>query len=667
MPPKGSKAANKKNSFVGENAKNKNKILNIHDKILQQHETLLQQQEILSQQNQLLSEQLKEMKALDAKIIRQQNKIKLSCKKLNSVKNDVPVIALSSAVKNRRLKNPTSQNINLKSKGRRSAETLAICEAIHGGSSQNIEPAIDGMIQTLTSKCKSDWLAVKLLSSKNAVHESIKKRCINKSRKEFYDSKENLLRSLNVYYSQDVMGKRKYISTRHANKAPGVVNFVSYATLANHVRNIDIGEVRNIDPVFTEGLHEDEIGAGMYRNLIQYAPKLAEFYLNVNEKRTDKLKEFTNYTKKSNSSFLFLMAVGGDEAPLSGTTFLFSFLNVGKRIASSFENYIIFGGNVKENGQVVRRYVLELLSQLKYLESEVFTVEMSGKNIMVEFKVESLPNDLKMLAFLAGELTNAAFYFTTFANVNQNDANDINKQFNIDGSSEWEPFNYMKRIKDAAKVQNKKAEIAKKKIKTGRTLLTTYISKELNSRQEEAPLIGKYVNLATCEPLHMKNNTVKELFMKVLNLVLLQSNVPGAQSFSEIDPGNLFVEFINFVRKDMNCNYLAKKLITWFNENKINRKVKDFSFRFRGKESNHYLQIFPKMISLFYDKIVEKSCRIRLLQIFYQSVNLRKVISYSVRIESVGIEDILDMKDAARNLFCSCCLFDTKITPTMWN
>ena len=35
----------------------------------------------------------------------------------------------------------------------------------------------------------------------------------------------------------------------------------------------------------------------------------------------------------------------------------------------------------------------------------------------VEFNVTQLPNDMKMLSYLAGELSNAATYFSTFANV----------------------------------------------------------------------------------------------------------------------------------------------------------------------------------------------------------------------------------------------------------
>ena len=65
-----------------------------------------------------------------------------------------------------------------------------------------------------------------------------------------------------------------------------------------------------------------------YRNIAEYAIRLATFYLNANERRVDKLKCFDSIQKKKNDSFIFAMAFGGDGAPGSGLSFLLSFLNV---------------------------------------------------------------------------------------------------------------------------------------------------------------------------------------------------------------------------------------------------------------------------------------------------------------------------------------------------
>ena len=42
-----------------------------------------------------------------------------------------------------------------------------------------------------------------------------------------------------------------------------------------------------------------------------------------------------------------------------------------------------------------------------------------------------LPNDIKMLSFLAVELSNSASYFITFANIARNEANHYKKSFDI--------------------------------------------------------------------------------------------------------------------------------------------------------------------------------------------------------------------------------------------
>ena len=440
------------------------------------------------------------------------------------------------------------------------------------------------MIDTLTSKCKSENLATKLLNSKTSLKKSLETRCQAKNKSQYFKSNENLLRSLNVYYAHSVMGKRKYVSIRKANEVKGQPNFVNYKTLAAHISKIDIGNVYSIHPEFTKNVPPDEKCEGLYRNVVEYCPRLAQFYLKVDKERVDKLRRFPGYSKKDSESVIFLIAFGGDEAPKSGTSFLIFFLNVGRRIVSSTENFLIFGSNVKESGLVVKKYLRRLMSDFKVLEEKVFHVEVNSKLVKVEFKIESVPNDMKMLCFLGGELTNAAYYFTTFADVNQGDAVDISKCFNSNGNSktEWQPFSYKKRLDDSKLVAVKKKELSKKNLKpaTIRNNLTCYI-KSLESRQEEVPLIGTYIDKAKCEPLHMKNNVVKELFMKIVYIVLEIANIPASiKKLSELPEQSIFVFFINFVSKSMNSNYLGKKLRLWFDESANFKSEKRFSFRF---------------------------------------------------------------------------------------
>ena len=57
----------------------------------------------------------------------------------------------------------------------------------------------------------------------------------------------------------------------------------------------------------------------------------------------------------------FLLRLGGDGCPFgkneSACSFLISFLNVGKRVASSSDNFLVFGGNVEETSLTVKKYI----------------------------------------------------------------------------------------------------------------------------------------------------------------------------------------------------------------------------------------------------------------------------------------------------------------------
>ena len=61
----------------------------------------------------------------------------------------------------------------------------------------------------------------------------------------------------------------------------------------------------------------------------------------------------------------------------------------------------------------------------------------------VQFKFKLVPSDMKWLATFAGELSNAAHNFSSFANVH-----DGNK-YTVNGESEeftWQPWNYNDRL-----------------------------------------------------------------------------------------------------------------------------------------------------------------------------------------------------------------------------
>ena len=97
----------------------------------------------------------------------------------------------------------------------------------------------------------------------------------------------------------------------------------------------------------------------------------------------------------------------------------------------------------------------------------------------------------------------------------------LEKAFGTSKTNFWKSFPCGKRVSDPEKASRKNEEL--EKLNSAQTLkrskLTSFISNELKSRQLKFPLIGKFIDMAKAEPLHLKNNTVKERFMCLFRLV----------------------------------------------------------------------------------------------------------------------------------------------------
>ena len=254
---------------------------------------------------------------------------------------------------------------------------------------------------------------------------------------------------------------------------------------------------------------------------------------------------------------------------------------------------------------------------------------VKGTKRKVKFKVTELLNDMKVLSYIAGELSNAAAYFSTFANVRYKDCTDFSKFFGVENKHFWKPFPYSKRILNDEKAIQKKESLDKTNLAklTKHNQLTSSISNQLKSRPMKFLLIGKFVDCAKAEPFQLKNNTIKERFIHLFKICVSQSNLKQFKYFKEIPKGYLFINY--------NYNFLSEKIIRWYNENS-GKIEKDFTFSFRGKESLMYLRNFPRLILMLFSNIADKNVLKRLLQVHYQSLDLRKLLSYSV-----GISDVI--------------------------
>ena len=137
-----------------------------------------------------------------------------------------------------------------------------------------------------------------------------------------------------------------------------------------------------------------------------------------------------------------------------------------------------------------------------------------------------------MLCFLGGELSNSAKYFSSFANVSYDNMNSLKFTFGLTEGNEWRPWDYETRVKVVKEVEKLKEKLSKSKSSesTRRSKITSVIA-EKKSRQEFSARIGKLINKAHIEPLHLKNNACAHMFKHVLLSSIQRSEL--SQSINE--------------------------------------------------------------------------------------------------------------------------------------
>lgn len=570
---------------------------------------------------------------------------------------------------------------------KRRHETMKTVSTIHGGSENNLTPAFDGMFDTLSKRCKVDEMKDYVLSQK-ILTKKVVSTAFKENVKSFESSPENAKRSIAVFYSSGVMGKRKYKSVRLAlsmkkketmGKGRSAITvmpncpipkLLPYNKLVKEINQVSIGNVYKLEEQF-QGVMEDETTQGCFRKLIEYLPRLAKFYL-----RKDR-KETLQWFGKTEGTFLF--AVGGDGCPFgkneSACSFLLSFINVGKRVASSNDNFIIFGGNCEETSLVVRKYCQFLCNEISEIEKKVFEIE----GLPVTFKCAELPNDMKMLAMLGGELPNSARFFSTFADVSKDNCTDLKGTFLSHPSlsqgstirpprtqTMWKPWKYEERIKIANEVVKFKKSLSEKQLKEKkfRSKVTEFIARK-NSRQEFVPLIGKLIDLAHVEPLHIKNNAWQYFFKGVLKEAVGKSNLSDScKKFADIPNDSIVSRVVTALKFEVKAKCLARKVKKWYDETQ--GKGQDLQYRFTGKDSRLLCHNFMRLIKWLSSENDSHQQRKTVLIFAYLGLRLRDCVSLFSRFD-ITVEQFTKLSISAREYYRVNALFlPTSVNPTVW-
>lgn len=144
---------------------------------------------------------------------------------------------------------------------------------------------------------------------------------------------------------------------------------VPYNKLIKFLNETDIGALYSVRESLCSDLEPEEQVDGCYRNLTECLIRIASFYLST-------LKaEDLDWFGEPNT---FQVAIGGDGAPFGkydqSCAWLISFLNVGHRILSNEDNFLVFGSNCSEQSTAAKRYIAMISKEIEQIEKSSFTV-----------------------------------------------------------------------------------------------------------------------------------------------------------------------------------------------------------------------------------------------------------------------------------------------------
>jgi len=554
---------------------------------------------------------------------------------------------------------------------KRRRETFEAAEEIHGGTKR---AASIGLIDTVLNRCSDRILTDVMCSSKRS--KKVAAKVYKTDLKNYESSNENMCRSVSVYYSGGIMGKRKYRklyrdsafkinnrklqTTRISIANCPVPRLVSYNKLMPFVKSIPIGTLHSIRDTLCEGM-TDKV-SGCYRSLKELLLCLAKFYLNKSSGY-----DLTWF----NDQFTFQVALGGDGAPFgkddTSCAWLVSLLNIGRGVLSSNENFLIFGANCPENALPVLRFINILLSDITTIQQETFSIKINNDNFVnVRFKIAELPNDMKMLAFLAGELNNSAKYFSSFADVSSNNQKSLTGTFGREENNLWKPWSYQHRLQVVQKVEAVKKSNATKTIteKTKRKKITELIG-SLKSRQEFKPLLGELIDQAHVEPLHLKNNACALVHKTFLEEVILVSNIPNDHlSFFQLPQDNPLVKYVNTMKSKCSLSRLANKVVKHFDE--AGPDAKKFDYRFTGKDSRLFLHNFMYLVNVIEPGLQDGTkSKFQFHVLAFLALTLRNCVSLFNRL-SISDEQVSELTQLCKDFIKLNISFCPHFTPTVW-
>ena len=534
------------------------------------------------------------------------------------------------------------------------------CQSSQAKNETKKEKAVlDGMWATLVTKSSKEDLNKYFENSvicMNKVVPNIVKKKVLESEK----SESNRIRSVRVLYEGGLMSKRKYNAVRKCAieimqdcHAP---NILPYKTLSKFIKTVDIGDVKDLREFCMEAGFNPV--SGVYRSLEPLLVQLASLYIKTN----DTLPCLHWFNEEVG---VFHVAVGADGAPFgrddTATAYLVSFLNLLERVASCTceENFLLMGANCKEDDAVMISYTKHLVKEMKTIEAKKYTIG----NVDVKFVFQLVPSDQKWLASMAGELNNAATFFSTFANVSNKNMATLGGQIG-DKKATWQRWQFADRIEKAKAVEKYKQKLSEKELKA-RTKVTTFIANQ-KSRQEFEPPLGKFIDKAKVEPLHTCNNAWQHLFQQMFVIGMKLTNqqvIKKADTFEDLPCTSSLKKFVTCLEQLLKCKRLCNNIRKWYNEKR--KKGQDFTYRFTGKESKCFSWNFGHVTETLLEMKPDRNTAFKLHALHKAAEKLHDSVSLFSRVR-ITEEQILQLEKSCMEYFNVNALFLQKVNPTVW-
>ena len=366
----------------------------------------------------------------------------------------------------------------------------------------------------------------------------------------------------------------------------------------------------------------------------------------------------------------FIVAIGADGAPFgkdeTATSFVVSLLNVLDGVQSCDHNYLLLGANCDEMHEVLYEYTKHVVQEMEEIEKKKY--EVRGKTVTFEFKL--IPSDQKWMSAMAGELNNAATYFSPFANVCKKDIETIHGTIGNDSSCTWKKWDYEKRMKDVESVkkfkEKNKIPDDGKSTTAQRRKVTEYIA-SIKSRQEFCPPLGKYVAYLNPEPLHNSNNAWEHWNLDALSTAMHltdRADINKAKGDITLLPETTaMARYLRLLNETIKAGRLYKNLAKWFTEKK---RVEDFKYRFTGKETKIFSWHFMKVCeSLITTEGISSTTLLHVYSLAYAGLCLRNSVSLFSRVH-ISESDVNCLKRECEQYYNCQALFLGTVKPTTW-